>query len=52
MIDRCKAFLAHVRFVVRSETDNWATEFHSILEQIESATRPRLPTELPPPNRS
>jgi hypothetical protein len=52
MIDRCKAFLAHVRFVVRSETDNWATEFHSILEQIESATRPRLPTELLPPNRS
>ena len=41
MIDRCQQFIVHVRSVVRSETDAWSTEFHKILEQIESATRPR-----------
>lgn len=46
-ISRCESFLTHVRSVVRTETDTWATEFHKVLEQIESATRPRHPT-LPP----
>ena len=40
-IDRCQRFLDRVRSVVRTETDAWATEFHKVLEQIESATRPR-----------
>jgi len=46
-IDACQSFLSHVRSVVRTETDTWGTEFHKILEQIESATRAR-PTPLPP----
>jgi hypothetical protein len=51
MIERCRGFLAHVRSVVRSETDAWATEFQNVLEQIESATRPRLPRDPQPPVR-
>jgi SMODS and SLOG-associating 2TM effector domain 2 len=49
MIDGCKVFLGRVRSVVRTETDTWATEFHKILEQIESAARPRPSTDLLPP---
>jgi hypothetical protein len=51
MIDRCRTFLVHVRSVVRAETDAWATEFQNVLEQIEGATRARLPTDPPPPAR-
>jgi hypothetical protein len=43
-IDRCRSFLDGVRSVVRTETDSWATEFHKILEQIDGATRPRIPS--------
>jgi hypothetical protein len=50
-IDRCRSFLSGVRSVVRTETDAWATEFHKVLEQIDGATRPRLPTDLLPPAR-
>jgi hypothetical protein len=46
-IDRCRGFLTYVRSVIRTETDAWSTEFSKILEQIESATRPRAPA-LPP----
>lgn len=48
-IDRCRSFLDHVRSVIRSETDSWATEFHKVLEQIEGVTRPRLARDLLPP---
>jgi len=50
-IDSCQSFLAHVRSVVRTETDTWATEFHKVLEQIEGGTRPRLDVNLLPPSR-
>jgi hypothetical protein len=49
-IERTHRFLELVRSVVRTETETWATEFHKVLEQIESATRPRhSDADLPPP---
>jgi hypothetical protein len=39
MIDQCKAFLRRVRSVVRKETDAWAAEFQSVLEQIDAVTK-------------
>ena len=50
-IDSCQVFLGRVRSVVRTETDTWATEFHKILEQIETTARPRHATDLLPPSR-
>jgi hypothetical protein len=50
-IDSCQSFLDRVRSVVRTETDTWVTEFHKILEQIESGTRPRPDVNLLPPSR-
>jgi hypothetical protein len=47
-IDGCQRFLDRVRWVVRKETDAWATEFHKILDQIENAAQPR--PDLRPPD--